>query len=363
MTEAPTCIAGSATVSPPALKWLTHLAAACVAIEAICCPRLLWPVVLLAGLYILGLSLGSAFFLAVQSVCNAQWSRPIEFIPRRLALLLPWAAAALVPALTLGLPQLYEWSHAGRAGYPALRGFKLSWLSPGFFWARSAVYLVVWIVSVRALAVERRRPRLSALFIVVFAVTFVAASFDWIMSIDADWFSTIFGVYHFTGAFLSALALITLLLIVGARSGGPGQVVDEDRLHDLGRLIFGFSCFWAYIWFSQYMLIWYSNLPEETGYYALRHASGWQILSFLNVLANWGVPFVALISRPAKRNPGTLLAVCSIVLVGHALDLGFMILPPFVGHSPGALLGMLIALVPAAFLGYRLLAWSRRAAA
>jgi hypothetical protein len=186
---------------------------------------------------------------------------------------------------------------------------------------------------------------LAALFVVVFAVTWVASSFDWIMSIDSHWFSTIFGVYNFAGMFVSALAAITLILILHSRASGGASVLRPEQLHDLGRLIFGFSCFWAYIWFSQYMLIWYSNLPEETGYYALRHSGAWQIVSFLNIVCNWVVPFVVLLSSAAKRNPATLTAVCVVVLIGRALDLAFMILPPFTGDS---FVGLALGLVSAA---------------
>ncbi len=322
-----------------ARKCLLAAAATGVVLAAVVAPRLTWPALLIAGLYLLGIMLGSTFFLALQNLCQARWSRSFEFVPRLLSGLLPWALVILIPVLTLGLPTLYKWSHTDSGQHPghgAAHGFKAMWLSPVFFWSRAAVYLVVWVLFARAFARQRssasRRPtRLAAAFMVIFAVTCVASSFDWIMSIDEHWFSTIFGVYNFAGMFVSTLAAITLILIV--RGKAQHSAVRPDQLHDLGRLLFGFSCFWAYLWFSQYMLIWYSNLPEETGYYALRHSGIWRPISFLNVVCNWGVPFVALLSGSAKRNPETMFAVCIVLLIGRAVDLTFMVLPPFAGES------------------------------
>lgn len=331
-------------------RLLLGTAGVAVILLAVFAPRLVWPALLMSGMYVLGLALGSMFFLALQRVCYARWSRSFELLPRAIARTLPWTLWVLVPVLTLGLPTLYEWSHAGEGHnhdpHHALHGFKAAWLSTGFFWLRAAFYLVVWILFARLLS---RRPRherdmvgVSAGFIVLFSLTFVPASFDWIMSIDAHWFSTIFGVYHFAGAFLSALAFITLLVVLLPRTGMRAAEANPDQLHDLGRLIFAFSSFWAYIWFSQYMLIWYSNLPEETGYYLLRHSGVWATVSFFNVILNWVVPFIVLLSASAKRNANTLLAVCIVLMVGRCFDLAFMILPPFAGSwSAGLLLGTL----------------------
>ncbi|HOA75132.1 MAG TPA: hypothetical protein PL151_18750 [Phycisphaerae bacterium] len=336
-----------------ARAYLLGGAAAGVVLAAFVVPRVIWPALLVVGLYLLGIMLGSTLFLALQNLCQARWSRSIEFVPRLLAAMTPWTLVILLPVLTLGLPTLYEWSHAGdssHAGHGPLHGFKAVWLEPAFFWVRTAIYIGAWWLLSRRIARESsstpsRSMRWAALFVVVFAVTWVASSFDWIMSIDSHWFSTIFGVYNFAGMFVSALAATTLILILHARATGGTNAIRPEQLHDLGRLIFGFSCFWAYIWYSQYMLIWYSNLPEETGYYALRHSGVWQTVSFLNVICNWVVPFIVLLSSTSKRNPATLAAVCIVLMIGRALDLSFMILPPFTGNS---ILGVALGVVPAA---------------
>jgi hypothetical protein len=185
-----------------------------------------------------------------------------------------------------------------------------------------------------AAALTARNVRLSALFLVVFAVTCWLAGTDWIMSLEPHWSSTIFGVYNFAGIFLSALAAVCVV-VIGLYWQGPFRnVLTRDHLQDLGTLLFAFSSFWMYIWFSQYLLIWYVNNPEETVYFWRRQQPGWQGLFLLNVVLNWGVPFVVLLFRPAKQTPGVLLAVAGSVLVGRWLDLHLMIVRPVAGAEP-----------------------------
>ncbi|MCP3996205.1 MAG: hypothetical protein GY722_14265 [bacterium] len=167
-----------------------------------------------------------------------------------------------------------------------------------------------------------------------FAVTFTLSTFDWLMSLQPHWFSTMYAVYNFSGAFVSGLAMITLVVILLRRQGPLKGVVTEHHLHDLGKLILGFSTFWAYIWFSQYMLIWYSNLPEEVTYYGARHGGAWAVLSAANVLVNWLIPFLVLLPRGAKQTDSTLLRVCCLLLVGRWLNLYVMIQPVFEEGAP-----------------------------
>jgi hypothetical protein len=246
------------------------------------------------------------------------------------------------------------------------------WLSRPFFLVRAAVYLATWMLFSTAIVrnsrrqdsdgnVEhtRRNVRLSIGFMPVFAITVCLASFDWIMSLEPAWSSTIFGVYNFAGLFSAGLACIIVLVVLlqnlGPRGMGPlhGQV-SADQLHDLGKLLFGFCTFWMYIWFSQYMLIWYANIPEETTYYVARLHGLWEPLFLLNVCLNWVVPFLVLLSRGTKRASSVVVKVAIAVLVGRFLDLYLMVIPPFAGASPvfgvweiGPLLlgGALLALV------------------
>ncbi len=160
------------------------------------------------------------------------------------------------------------------------------------------------------------------------------AGFDWVMSLEPLWFSTMFGVYQFAGVFLSGLASLVLLTAWRKRSRTGGAEVDQRQLHDLGKLLFGFSCFWMYIWFSQYMLIWYVNIPEEAVYFVRRTQGLWWPLMLLNVTLNWGIPFFALLPRPAKRSWRMMVRISMVIMIGRWLDLYIMLLPPLAGDKP-----------------------------
>jgi len=212
---------------------------------------------------------------------------------------------------------------------------------------RAVVYVVLWILFARALiAVSRRQDssgslrlshlnkRLAAFFLVIYAVTFSLASYDWLMLLDPLWFSTIWGVYHFAGMFQATLAVIIILGIL-LRNRGPLQNrFTNEHLHDLGKLLLGFSCFWMYIWFSQYMLIWYTNIPEETSYYMPRVQGPWAPLMVLNIVLNWLVPFLILLPRPCKRSESVMMKVAVVVLLGRWVDLYVMIFPSTMGPTP-----------------------------
>jgi hypothetical protein len=180
----------------------------------------------------------------------------------------------------------------------------------------------------------------SALFMVVFALSFSFASYDWIMSIEPHWFSTIFSVYTFSGLFVGGIAFITLALIVLRAQGYLVNYVTDDHLHDLGKWMFGMSTFWAYIWFCQYMLIWYSNIPEETVYFILREQGNWSWLFWSNFIICFGVPFFVLLPREAKRNPIKLAIVAVVILVGRWVDLFTLVAPKiFEHHHIAAIIG------------------------
>ena len=246
-------------------------------------------------------------------------------------------------ALLFG-PYLYEWMDHDH--HDALLAKKAAWLNTGFFYVRAVIYLGVWLLFARAIRrVSVRQDetgdvqatatnlRLSTLFLICFAFTFSFACFDWIMSIEAHWFSTVYAVYCFSGMFVAAIAAITVISILLKRHGPFAQVLRDDHLHDLGKLTIGFSTFWAYIWFCQYMLIWYSNMPEETSYYISRFSGSWGPLMVANLVVNWLVPFVVLLPRPAKRNEGVMFWVAILLLVGHVLDL-FLLIQPGLFDTP-----------------------------
>jgi hypothetical protein len=169
--------------------------------------------------------------------------------------------------------------------------------------------------------------KISAVTMIAFSLSFAFSSYDWIMSIEAHWFSTIFSIYTFAGLFVGGIAFITLALIVLRMQGYLIEYVTIDHLHDLGKWMFGMSTFWAYIWFCQYMLIWYSNIPEETQYYILRSQGNWTWLFWSNFAISFGVPFLVLMRRESKRNPLSLAFASIIILIGRWVDLYTLVAP------------------------------------
>jgi hypothetical protein len=170
------------------------------------------------------------------------------------------------------------------------------------------------------------------------------------MSLEPNWASTIFGIYNFAGMFSGGLAVLILFVLWLRRSGPLRDFVNEEHLHDLGKLLFAFSTFWMYIWFSQYMLIWYADISEETAYYMVRLHNAWAPLFLLNMILNWALPFAALLPRATKRSARALGRVAAVVLAGRLLDVYLLIAPPLVGSRPAVGLGTAGALAGAAGL-------------
>jgi len=305
------------------------------------------PSLLLGSVYALGIGLGGLLFIAFGYITGAGWHVALRRVPEAMTATLPVTAILMVAALA-GFPVLYEWSHADAvAADPLLQG-KAPWLNTSAFMARAVVCLGVWILFAAALRRNSRRQDetgrieltarnrvLSVLFLIAFIVTFSVASIDWLMSLEPHWYSTVFAVYHFAGIFVSGLATLTIVLIVLRRLGPLASVLRPDHLHDIGKLTFGFATFWGYIWFCQYMLIWYGNIPEETAHFVLRHEGAWEPLFALNPIVNWLIPFLLLLPRSAKRSESVMLGVALLLLAGHALDLYLAILPPFAGPRLG----------------------------
>jgi NNP family nitrate/nitrite transporter-like MFS transporter len=304
-----------------------------------------WPGLLLNACYFLTLALGATVFVSIQHIANAGWSAGLRRVPEAMMSYLPLGAIALL-AIFFGRHSLYEWTHPGALPVAHTSHFKAAYLSTPFFFARMTVILALWIAFSYWLRREslkqdldgllehtQKSKKYSAMFLVVFAITFSLASFDWLMSLEPEFYSTIFAFYCFSGLFLAGIAAITLAIILLRRRGLLTQVTDT-HLHNLGKLIVSFSTFWAYIWLSQYLLIYYANLPEETTYYLKRTATpGWKTLFFANIFLNWLVPFTLLLSSKAKRHAGSMAAACVIVLAGHWVDLYTMILPVFGGSA------------------------------
>lgn len=359
-----------ANLSPGAARFLKILSAAGgagVAAGLIWQPGLTWASLLMAGYLLTGFGLAGIVFVAIQYACGAGWSTSFRRVPEAMSALLPVGAAVLA-AVFLARPSIYPWT-----SHPPHRGFQELWLRRPFFLVRAAVYMVTWIGFAtaivrasrrqdddRSVTHTRRNVRLSVIFLIVFAVTFWLASFDWIMSLEPNWSSTIFGIYNFAGLFSGGLALMILLVLWLRKSGPLRDFVNEEHLHDLGKLLFAFCTFWMYIWFSQYMLIWYADISEETAYYVARLHNAWAPLFLLNMILNWAAPFAALLPRGTKRSARALGRVATVVLAGRALDVYLLVAPPLVGSRPlvgigtiGALTGVAAVVVLAFYRGIR----------
>jgi hypothetical protein len=313
---------------------------------AVMSPERMWASWLLAAFCMLGFGLGGLCFVAMEYTTGAHWSVAIRRVPEAMAGTMP-LSAALLAILFLVRPQFYAWTASGAIGSGSALAFKQFWLSRPFFLVRAAVYFAIWIAF--AAAIRRRsllqdrdgdhrwsrsNYHLSAAFLVLFAISVSLASFDWLMSIEFRWYSTIYGVYNFAGIFLSGLAAVILIVLWLERAGPLRGIVNESHLHDLGKLLFAFSIFWMYIWFSEYMLIWYTDFPEETSHFVARVHGGWLVLFLANIFLNWVIPFCVLLRRDTKRQRQTLGWVAAIVLVGRWIDVYLLIFPGIVGASP-----------------------------
>jgi hypothetical protein len=323
-------------------------------------PERTWLNLLISGFYLLSLAVSAIFFVATQFASGARWSARVRRVPEALMLVLP-LAAVLMLVLFFGRAFLYPWSAPGAFDDDPAASARASYLRTPLVFGRLALILVVWAAFAWAfrktslaqdddpqasLRLHRRLLRYGAVFLLVFAPSFTVVSYDWVLSLDTHWFSTMFAVYVFAGMFVQGIAAVTLAVVVLRRQGRFGAAVEATHLHDLGKLLFAFSTFWAYIWLCQYLLIWYGNVPEEVTYYVRRTNGPWLVLFALDVVVNWLVPFVALMSARAKQNPRTLFAMAVLLLGGHWLDLYVMVAP---SKQPSPELGPLELLVPLAY--------------
>ncbi len=249
-----------------------------------------------------------------------------------------------IPIL-FGLHELFHWTHKelfdpASPAFDELLKKKEAYLNIPFFLVRFVIYFGVWLVLAKLLRTTslaqdkghdekqlRRLRRVSAPGMVLFALTITFASFDWLMSLDAHWFSTIFGVYIFSGAFLAIMSFIILVGYYQKRNNVLSEIITVEHYHDLGKLTFGFIIFWAYMAFSQYFLIWYANIPEENYWYLYRWDSSWEYVSLVVIFGHFVIPFVGLITRAAKRNITFLAFMAVWILLMRWVDLYWLVMP------------------------------------
>ncbi len=332
-------------------------------------PKRVWMAYLLAFFYFTSLALGGVFFAAVQHVTKAGWSVNVRRLTESLTSFLPFAALGAVVFL-IGAPKLYEWLDKAKvAADPVLSG-KAIYLSGTSFVIRLVLFFGAWLYFAKMLVSKsiaqdttgddnntHKLVNYSVAFLLFFALSYSLFSVDLLMSVQPDWFSTIYGVYTFAGLFQATMAFLILVILYLKKQNLLGGYVTEDHLHDLGKFLFAFTVFWAYIAFSQYMLIWYANLPEETIFIIPRCQGLWIPVSLLLLVGKFIVPFIALLPRWAKRSPTHLAAVSIWVLAMQYLDLYWLVYPAYFKEAPK--FGLYEITIFAGFLGLFLFTVSR----
>ena len=302
-----------------------------------------WVDLLVNNLYFITLAVSGIFFVTVQGLVQASWVSPFKRIIEAYASYIPVSIILMIP-VCFGLHSLYEWTHMDIVVNDPILSQKTAWLNEKFFIFRMFLYLVIWSLILWSQKKLSRKQdetgedltfqftRNSSIHLILFGFSICLAAFDWVMSVEPHWFSTIFGIYVFAGSFTSGICFIILATIKLSDWGYLDKYITVDHYHDLGKWLFGMSIFWAYIWISQYLLIWYANIPEETEYFVLRQ-DHWTFFFFANLVLNFLVPFFGLMTRESKRKPKVLMIVASIVLVGHFIDMYLMIAPKIYEHA------------------------------
>jgi len=287
------------------------------------------------------LGLGGLFFTMLHHLVDATWSVVLRRIVEQVMGLIPVFVVLFIP-LIFGIHELYHWSHQEAVAQDPVLQQKSVYLNVPFFLIRTGLYFLIWgglvywlIQASRSQdaghsdSITAKFRKVSAPGMLLFAITVTFMAFDWLMSLDAHWYSTIFGVYVFSGSVLAILAFVTLVVIAFHRQGILTDHITVEHYHDLGKLLFAFTIFWAYIAFSQFMLIWYGNIPEETVWFKHRMEGGWTVISLLILFGHFVVPFLALITRAAKRNVRVLTAMGIWILAMHWIDIFWLVVPNF----------------------------------
>ena len=306
---------------------------------------------LVSFLFFTSLTLGALFFVLIQYAAQGGWGIVLRRIGETVFAIIPVMAVLFVPVL-FGIHELFEWSHHDVVEHDALLQWKAPYLNVTFFVIRAVLFFAIW--SLIALfyyrgsrsqdatgdpAVSARLRKFAGPCIIVLALTQSFAAIDWIMSLTPHWYSTMFGVYFFAGSFVGFIALLSLAAVAMRGAGLLDTVISAEHLHDVGKLLFGFTAFWAYIAFSQFFLIWYANLPEETIWFRPRMEGSWLVVSVLLMAGHFGVPFFYLMGRDVKRRGWTLALGAAWLLVMHFVDIYWQVMPTLhpEGFSPSVL--------------------------
>jgi hypothetical protein len=295
------------------------------------------------------IALGGLFWPLVWRVTKAGWPVAARRHMEWLAGFLPLMFVLILP-IVLQLHDIYEWTHEEIRTDPIVSK-KVAWLSEGGFIFRAFAYITIWNViyfvfrrfsfkqdQTGEIDLTLKAQWWSPLGIILFALSISFAGFDWAMSLSPHWFSTIYGVLVFAGGAVTSLASVSLITVYLRSKGVMGKITTIEHQHDVGKLFFAFIVFWAYIAFSQFILIWYANIPEETIYFRHRWENGWKSWSLLLLFGHFFVPFIFMLSRWAKRINWMLVVGAVWMLVMHFVDWYWMVRPNF-GHGGMAHVG------------------------
>ncbi len=322
-------------------------------------------------MFLTSIGLGSLFLVALEYVMGNVWSVPFRRIVEFLGAILLILPLVFIP-IYFNLHDLFHWTHHDAVQADKILKGKEPYLNVQFFVIRAVVFFGLWILFYLFIQRNSQRQdqnsdqklttkniRMSAVFIPIFALSLTFASIDWMMSLEPHWFSTIFGVYYFSGTVLAALAAATFLIIYLSDKGYLVKGLVSDHYYSLGALMFAFTNFWAYIAFSQFLLIWYANLPEETFFFLNRMEGSWVYVSIALIFIRFIIPYFALLSQPSKMDPKRLKFISLWVLFAHMVDLYWLIMPTF--NKEGLVFGWIEIAFPILAYGILILVFSVKA--
>jgi hypothetical protein len=323
-----------------------------------------FPSYLLGFCYATLICLGALFFTQVMYLTGSAWSVTVRRFAEHLVAALPYCAVLFIPLL-FGIHDLYEWSHTDKLDDIITK--KASYLNQNFFIVRTFIYFAIWSFLAWKITGESAKQdhdrsiehmntasRFSAPGLMITFLTVSLAAFDWLMSLSPHWYSTIFGIYVFVGGAWTFMATMILICLNFRKNGWLVKTINVEHYHDLGKWQFALTNFWAYIGFSQYMLIWYANLPEETEWFKVRWDGSWAYLSYLLIFGHFLFPFLTLLPRASKRNLTLLGFIACWVYFIEFVDLYWLIFPNFDHHGfhlhPMNLFGWLAPVSTVAFV-------------
>ncbi|GAC1480350.1 MAG: quinol:cytochrome C oxidoreductase [Flavisolibacter sp.] len=308
-----------------------------------------WASLLQNSVYFLLVVNAAMFFICATSLAWGGWQISFRRVTEAISVCVPVIGIItfiiLMAVVFGGNHALYHWADPNMVKTDNALQHKSGFLNKGFFTTVTIITILGWSwlgYKIRQLSRSTDRQRMdleeakkynwnitiwSAIYIVLFSLTVMSSlPWLWLMSIDAHWYSTMYSWYTFASTFVAGVALITLF-VVFLKNNGYLEYTNKEHLHDLGKFIFAFSIFWTYLWFDQFMLIWYANLPEETIYFNVRMQGPYRGLFFLNLIINFVAPFLILMTRGSKRNYGTITMIAVLILLGHWLDFYQMVMP------------------------------------